>query len=213
MHPTSGLEGFLTRLFGKGMVVLHDRPLALDPNPSACSLLEHAFWIHRQDVAGLPVGFDRKVALRAAEVVWRASWALVHRDERPEVLLKELRMPSPPSTADQHLSADLAFRYLPQIHRRAKGIDPSDSLTRGLADLLREWPLSGVLSDLDEGPHDPPDFSEHPGLMLLYSERLARQERIAWKPGGQTLQCLELVLHERGRGRSPLLVSRGDSHD
>ena len=52
--------------------------------------------------------------------------------------------------AAHHLSADLMLRYLPQILKRARGLDPSDPLVGLLEDVLKRWPLSGVLSDVAE---------------------------------------------------------------
>jgi hypothetical protein len=52
-----------------------------------------------------------------------------------------------------------------------------------LGDLLRRWPLSGALSDVDGAPIGPTDFDGHPGLLLLYAERLDGHDRPAWRPG------------------------------
>jgi hypothetical protein len=76
-----------------------------------------------------------------------------------------------------------------------------------LADLLRTWPLSGVLSDLPEGPEDVGDLGGHPGLWMLYAERLAIDERPAWMVRGPAREYVELVFHELGKGSSPLLGS------
>ena len=48
-----------------------------------------------------------------------------------------------------------------------------------MADVLRRWPLSGVLSDVVEAPIGPLEFGGHPGLMLLYAERLGDNDRPA----------------------------------
>ena len=51
------------------------------------------------------------------------------------------------------------LRYVPQVLRRARGLDPSDPLVELLANVLRHWPLSGVLSDVRRGPAGPPATS------------------------------------------------------
>jgi hypothetical protein len=117
-------------------------------------------------------------------------------------LEKRLKMPALSSvTSSQHLSADLMLRYVPQILRRARGLDPADPLIEILASILRCWPLSGVLSDLDEGPLVPLDFGGQAGLSLLYAERLVGNDRPAWRPEppGQTWEYYELVLQQHGR--------------
>jgi hypothetical protein len=73
-------------------------------------------------------------------------------------------------------------------------------LTTRLAHLLREWPLSGVLADLDEGPLTPSEFAGHPGLLLLYAERLAGSENPAWLPDKAARAYVELVWQELGKG-------------
>ena len=95
------------------------------------------------------------------------------RDEVIEPLKRRLVMPGSPTTPAQHFSADLLLRYLPQVLKRARGLDASDPLVGLLAEVLRRWPLSGILSDVEEGPTVPLDFAGHRGLQLLYAERVA----------------------------------------
>jgi hypothetical protein len=71
-------------------------------------------------------------------------------------------------------------------------------LTRCLAELLRRWPLTGVLADLEDGPLAPVELGGHPGLLLLYAERLAESPRPAWVPRGPALPFVEMVFAERG---------------
>ena len=71
------------------------------------------------------------------------------------------------------------------VHRRARALDPADALVGLLERVLRQWPLSGVLAGLDEGPTSPLDFGGHEGLMLLYAERLARGPSPSWRPSGR----------------------------
>ncbi len=61
-------------------------------------------------------------------------------------------------------------------------LTPTDPVIEILSDLLRRWPLSGVLSGVEEGPLVEPEFGRHPGLLLLYAERLASDDRPAWRP-------------------------------
>jgi hypothetical protein len=190
----SPLDEFLERLFGEGRVVFDVRPEpVVKPDEQTLSRLRGVFEICRLGVAGPEPPFDPRVALDAAEVVRQACWALVSRGERAEDMLMRVRMPGQPKTASHHLSADVVFRFLPGIYRRSRGIDPSDPLTAVLAELLRTWPLSGVLGDLAEGPATPPDLGGHPGLLLLYAERLARNNRVAWRPSPQGMEYVELV--------------------
>ena len=143
----------------------------------------------------------------AAELVRQSSWFLVNRSEPVEAMARVLMMPRPPRSANEHLSADLSFRFLPQILRRARSIAPGDLLAKFLGDLLHDWPLSGVLSDVDRAPGTVGDLGGHPGLWMLYAERLAVDERPDWMPDGELRGYVELVFRGLGKGRSPLLGS------
>jgi hypothetical protein len=202
------LDEFLDRLLSEGRIVFRGPPGPADHGDGrAAAVLGRAFDAYRLDVAGPPIDFDPAVAVEAGELVRQASWALVSRGDRAEDLAPRLRMSRRPASPSHHLSADLALRFLPQLHRRARSFDPADPIVPMLAAVLRRWPLSGVLSGVDEGPEEPPDFSGHPGLMLLYAERLARAERPAWRPAGAGAEFVELVLRGLGRDRSPLLAT------
>src|SRR5262249_40436614 len=132
------------------------------------------------------------------ERVWWACWFLVHHGEPPEVLEKALTMPTAPTTAAQHLSADLVLRFLAQVHRRAKAVDAADVLHGLLARLLRQWPLSGVLGDVEEGPSARVELDGHPGLLLLYAERLADHYKPAWVPAdGPAREYVEMIRAEK----------------
>ena len=200
------LGEFLRGLFEDGRIVLKGRPVpSEDDRPSAIGRLEAAFQVHRLDVAGPPIAFDPTSALAAAELVRQASWFLVNRSETVEMMERSLVMPRAPRTAGEHLSADLTFRFLPQIQRRARSISPGDRLSTFLAEVLRGWPLSGVLSDIEDGPADVGDLGGHPGLWMLYAERLALDEKPAWMPRGAARGHVELVFLGLGKGRSDLL--------
>lgn len=195
------LADFLRRLFGEGRVVFRSRP---GPRPArdgdALDVLARAFEAARLEVAGPPVPFDPAAAVAAAALVRGACWALVSHEERPDDLARTLTMPHAPTTPSHHLSADLTLRHLAQVHRRARAIDPADPLRGILEDVLRRWPLSGVLADVEDGPLTPPDAIGHRGLLLLYAERLALRDRPAWRPTGAGAEFAELVGDGGGHG-------------
>jgi hypothetical protein len=194
-------DEFLARLFQEGKIGFPTRPVPLTAVPAgALGLLERAYATYRLDVPGTPLDFDARLACAAAELVRQASWALVFRPERIEDLERRLTMPRPPKSAADHLSADLLLRYLPLIHRRARALDPADPLVGLIERVLRQWPLSGVLAGLDEGPTSALDFGGHEGLMLLYAERQARGTSPGWRPAGRPLEFVELIAGGEGAG-------------
>jgi hypothetical protein len=182
MEPTP-FDEFLTQLFTQGKIVFRSAVAPRDrPSDAAMATLAAAFETHSLDLAGPRIAFDSEIACAAALLLRQASWALVSHDERINELEKRLKMPRSPGSPSEHLSADLSLRYLPQVVRRARALNPSDPLIERLAGVLRQWPLSGVLSDVEEPPTCPLDFGRHPGLLVLYAERLGGNDRPAWRP-------------------------------
>src|SRR5262249_7399501 len=149
----AALALFLQRLFEHGSVSLRDKPeVTPEERTEAGALLARTYALARLAVAGPLIESDPALGRAAAELIPHACWSLVsHLDPDSEVESR-LRLPHPPRSATEHLSADLTFRYLPQVYRRSRGVAPDDVLTQRLAHLLREWPLSGVLADIEDAP-------------------------------------------------------------
>lgn len=177
------LAAFVRRLVRDGRVALRQRPLAMAGEAAeAVAVLEKAHAVDALDLAGPPPPFVPAVALAAAELVRQACWFLVSRDEGRDELDRALELPRPLPRDPGHASADLSLRYLPGLLRRARAIDPGDPLADRLATVLRGWPLSGVLADLDGPPDLAPDWSPSAGLAWRYAERLAAVDRPEWLP-------------------------------
>jgi hypothetical protein len=199
MIAMAALADFLKQLWSTGEVVFQAPPQPVgDDLAAATDLLRQAHAQEILEIAGPPLDFQPRPALAAAELVRQACWLLVHHGEPPDKVERRLKFEPPAATAD-HLSADVVLRYLPQIYRRGRALAPDDGLTVRLAEVLRQWPLSGVLSDVPEAPLTPLDFGGHPGLLLLYAERLARHEKPEWLPAGKGSEYLELVRMRVGR--------------
>jgi hypothetical protein len=196
----SSFASFLESLFREGNVVLRERAVPA-PDPSdALDLLTRTYSHYRLEVAGPPIPFDLASALAAAKLLHQACWFLFSHSDPDKEVERRLVMPGPPTAAAQHLSADLVLRYLPQVRRRARSVTADDVLAVRLAAVLRQWPLSGVLSDVQEEPTTPLDFDRHYGLQMLYAERLAGNEKPAWMPAAlATREVVELVFAGLGK--------------
>jgi hypothetical protein len=205
----SALTEFVRRLLDQGEAILKGRPdSSQSQQEAATAFLREAFADYRLEIAGPLLEFDAATAVAASQLLWHACWFLVNRSEPKEALEQRLVMPKRPTTAAQHLSADLVLRYLPQVHRRAQALTPGDVLVSLLGQVLRQWPLSGVLSEVDEEPTTDLDFDGHPGLMLVYAERLARKEKPKWLPHGRALETVQLVFQEMNKEGSVLAQGR-----
>ena len=201
----AALVEFLKHLVETGKVVFRDRPIpAPHEHSAALIVLERAYQTYQLEVAGPALQFSPEIALASAEFIRAACWYLVQHEEPAEALQRRLTL-SPPRSPAEHLTGDLLLRYLPQLHRRAHGISPNDSLCEIVSKVMREWPLSGVLSDVAEGPLTPVDFGGHSGLLMLYAERLFRNQKAEWLPTGPARQYVELVFRDHGQERSPFL--------
>jgi MoxR-vWA-beta-propeller ternary system domain bpX4 len=214
----SNFASLLASLLRSGQVHLNRRPETAAPDDSQVRrLLAETFDAFALQVAGPPLSLHFETARAAGALVLQACWFLVSDSEPESELQRCLVMPYAPQTPEQHLSADLLFRFLPQIHQRARAIDRGDKLALLLAELLRRWPLSGVLSGVEDAPLTAPDFA-HAGLQMLYAERLARNEKPAWLPQGRGLEYVEMVWKELGKdatvlmqaGQATSLESRND---
>jgi hypothetical protein len=166
----------------------------------ALALLGQTYGRYCLDIAGSPISIDGHIAVAAARFVNLSAWYLVRHDVGKNDLQRDLIMPDRPTTPSDHLSADLTFRFLPQIYSRARARAPDDALTQTLALTLRSWPLSGVLSPIDEAPLSPLAFGGHTGLALLYAERLAQNNKPNWHPvAGLARDYVELVYQASGK--------------
>ena len=203
----SPLAQFLDVLLHDGRAVLRDPPSSpLVEDKAATGLLHRAFADHRLTVSGPLLDFAPATALAAARLVYAASWLLISRAEQESELDRLLVSPPPPRSPSEHFSADLVLRFLVHIHRRSRAHDPADRLTSLLADLLRRWPLTGVLADLDDMALTPVDFSDHGGLMMLYAERFVAHPKSGWEPTGKGLEYLELVCNAIGKDIDKVLL-------
>lgn len=201
------LAAFLDRLFADGDVVFAAPPRRAAANdPAVMALLRSAYEDCRREVAGPQLPFRPETALAAAEFLRHACWFLLSRQEPAEVVERELRFGVPRELAD-HLSADVLLRYLPLVERRARALDPSDTLSRRLVEVLRAWPLSGVLADLVETPLTAPNFDGHRGLLMLYAERLSAHEKPSWLPTEAHREVVELVYAALGRSLPETLAT------
>lgn len=185
---------WLERVLSDGESVQGASPhLAPAERPAVEELLRSAFELHALDVAGPPIDFDPHAAVGAAVTLARACWVLVSAEEGEPLAF------GAPASPGANLSADVTLQFLPSVYRRAKVRAPDGPLATEIDRVLRAWPLSGVLADLDGAPTTPPDFGGHRGLQLLYAERLARTGRAGWVPQTEPARSwAERAFAERG---------------
>jgi hypothetical protein len=190
-------RGWLERVLVHGESVQSEAPPdERQDDPEIRSLLEAAYRRHVANVAGPPLPFQMETALHAARILAEACWACASSSE----FASSPPWQREPKATIEHLSADLLFRFLPGVWKRAKARDSESPLCVTLEAMLRRWPLSGVLADLDGEPAKPPQFEGAPGLQMLYAERLLANPRLGWlPPEGQAREWVERIFQEAGK--------------
>jgi hypothetical protein len=189
---------FAQRLLREGRLLVDAQP-DWHPTASDRTAVENAYANMLLDLAGPPVPIDLDTALAAVRVTYRAAWFLLNPGTLSSPADPSLTMSHPPVTPAEHLAADLSFRFLADLLHRAKNRPEHEELRLALERLLREWPFSGVLSEIAEPPTTALDFAGHPGLALRYAERLAEQDRPSWYPPAANLGHVELVWQSLGK--------------
>ena len=188
---------WLTGVLGEGHSTQTAAPtVSANEQPAVEALLRKAYESLRREVADPPIAYEPALALRCARLVAGACWHLTAlTPDRP--LPGNLGVPA---TACDHLTGDLLLRYLVSVRRRASLRGPTDPLAMWCEGILRAWPLSGVSMGCREGPTTPLTFDAHPGLMMLYAERLASHPEPAWvPPPGLLTEYVERAFAEAGR--------------
>lgn len=158
--------------------------------------LDDALAAGARQLPGLLIKTSSEVLTRAVHVVYRFGHRSLHPELTPPDTDKSLRMPAGPASPGDHLAGDIAFRFLAGLYRRIRSRQGDDPLGVAAKELLRAWPLSGVLADIAEPPTTSVDFG-HAGLAMLYAERLAAHERSGWHPKDR--RHLELVGQALGK--------------
>ncbi len=167
------LPSFLTRLFENGGVqVPQFAPISSREREAARQALNEFEPQYRLSLAGTPPVFDAGVGCQAAESLYRVCQCLVYRELDPKELLSGVPLVAGAAgTATLHYSADVVFRFLPDVWRLAKDASEHDPLVTCLSELAGRWPLSsvgisGVLASSIDG------FAGDRSLLALYVDRI-----------------------------------------
>lgn len=126
----------------------------------------------RSEMAWVAPSLRTETAQWALTLLYRGCQFLTHRHLEASLIDQAFAVPRPwrPS-ADVCYSADLAFRFLPDLLALARGIAVDDPLVANLRRLSTRWPLSSVgVGDL--GPVDVSPFIDNDSCKMLYVDRI-----------------------------------------
>jgi hypothetical protein len=161
---------FVDALLESGRVRVPSSRAAPADLEAAVAALDHEV---RPELAFEAPALDAAVAGWALTILYRGCQSLVYRDIDADAVRDALSQPCPAAGPSPSVcySADLAFRYLPDLLTLARGVAADDPLVTGLTELARRWPLSSVgvkgLDGLDVSP-----VLGDPALLQLYVDRI-----------------------------------------
>ena len=162
---------FLSDLFETGRVsVFIDLPDELQEDVD--EVLVSAEKVAAGNLAGTSPSFELACARWAAKIFYGACHFLVCRDVNPETVEAFFKQPCPGAHSPQtDYSADLIFRYLPDLVGMTRAVASGDPLLQQLLTLGKEWPLSSLgISGIEAV--EVTAFIEHPSLRQLYVDRI-----------------------------------------
>lgn len=184
------LAEFIEEIWTAGTCTVRPTPMPAEQENelAALALLQRAY---ADDAVHQPApvpAFEAEAALWAARYLYRAVQLTVVRELDDTAVRVWLRQFPGPATPEAHYSVDLLLRHLPDLLRLCQGLAPADALVQHLQATLQYWPLSAVGAKLSELP-DPAPILAHPGLRLLYADRLlaARDLPLAQHPAAREL--------------------------
>jgi hypothetical protein len=123
--------------------------------------------------------FNPEAALWAAKTIYVSAQLMLYRKNEEQdiaILLPSFTYPMSPSA---HLSADLVLRFLPDIIKQLKLIDPEDALIGILERHLMQWHYSGVQYALQVELLGFESIIADECLRQLYVDRVIEYKRVS----------------------------------
>lgn len=141
--------------------------------------------------------FEPAAAQWAGKYIYIAAQLLLYRENKPDELAALLAPYKGVITAGAILSADLLLRFLPDIIKHLKAIDPEDNLVDLLEKQLHIWHFSAVGYPLRIDELQFETIVLNPCVCQLYTDRVVAQKdlRLATHPALQKNVLASLGLH------------------
>lgn len=178
----NGITEFAKELFENGEAWLSEKPNAsMMELPPSDELQELIISFHEKAslaAPGRPPSLDMTSAVWALNCMYWACWMLVDRNEAEVCLPTSLRSSAPDgTTAEQHWSVDLSFRFISQLRARGFQLSQDDPWVMEVDRLIQNWPLAALGTSVDESEVALSIVMQHPTLRSVYLDRiLARKD-------------------------------------
>jgi len=132
-----------------------------------------------QDFPNTPPHFDADAALWGARTMYTICQLILYRQHRAAELPSLLPVFTSAITASAMLSADLCLRFLPQVLKDTKHIDPEDALIEVTETHLHQWHYSGIGYGLATEMLDFTAIKASASLWQLYADRIIEKKDIS----------------------------------
>lgn len=119
---------------------------------------------------GVPV-FNGDAAMWAAKIIYNSAQLLLHRETDVTDLSSLVPIFQVKNAADM-LAADLCLRFLPQLLKNLRIIDPNDKLIVILETIMRMFPYSAIGAELEDVEMDLTLVLQNDCLRQLYLDRI-----------------------------------------
>lgn len=161
-------------------ILLYANILAIDESDSnnALDFLENEY---KKESIGFPYTaptFNKESALWAAKAIYIAAQLMLYRENKSVELSKLLPDYNGEINASSILSADLCFRFLPDIIMQLKIIDADDALISILENYVAKWHYSGINYKLEVHQLDFSNITSNQCLQQLYINRIIEHKNI-----------------------------------
>jgi len=188
------LSAFIDKLMTEGVAAVFGNTEVPSVDPECGRLLVAWDGIARSDLAGEVPPFSVSTATWASKILYLACKFVVCREIPEAEIVRSLAEKCPePHSPSVDWSADLLFRYLPEVYRGARHLSNSDPLVRELLKLAAAWPLSSVGIPLEREP-SLNTFIQHPALKQLYVDRILEAADVSRLGDPQVNEAIRIAL-------------------
>jgi hypothetical protein len=189
------LFAFLSDLFKSGDVTVEaDLKVVSDKDKQeALQLLRQMYSISILEMPANPPEFNGTAALWAAEILYKSMQYITVRSlevEQDDPLWKPF--PEEKNAAVIY-SADLCFRYLPDLFNLAVRLAPGDPLIIKIKEIALAWPYSSVGIELNGTP-DEHEIICNSALLMNYADRIIEKKDKARLATSQVKEKVEAIL-------------------
>lgn len=180
-------------------IVLYSKMLQIAAEEEALvnDLLEEEYGNESLNYPFTAPAYEPAAAVWAAKTLYHIAQLVLYREHQEKDLAALIPKFDGPLNPGVILSADLCLRFLPQIKRELRNIDPDDILISIIEDLLKTWHYSGIGDEQDPEQFDLGPVFADPCLEQMYTDRIIvkKDRKCAALPGIQDRVRSALGIH------------------